>query len=497
MVSIFLSHSSKDHDFVQELASKLEKRGIKVWVDDAEIKAGDSFIDKFSQAIDEVNFVGVVLSQNSIESGWVKQEINMGVYNEIRKRNMADPDSMFPSLGDELLGAGVHGVVAMAYSVHVRTASKFMAKVYELLVNGYSLERAVSASRQILCNDDLHDSPAGEIHLKDWPVPVIFQSGSVRLFEPPKNRLALDTEIKGEQEKAGGEIDLPDKPDYGFIGRDALMLDMERAFRRENVIILQGMAGMGKSTLSVGFSRWLGETGGLDGPIFFFDFQKHLTLAHICDKVGGVFYGTRWHSLDTPEKRENTALNALKQVPCLLIWDNFETVMGFPRGSATPWSEEERSELQKFLSKTRDSVTKVIITSRMDEKWLGTWIERLMVEGLDMQEAYELAGKVLEKERIDRKNLKPYNELLECLRGNPLAIRVMMQELRHIEPDELLRQLKSGEAKLKYDDAEQGRTKSLTVSLNYRLDNMDPGLRKRLSILALFQGVVNCMEGIS
>lgn len=411
---------------------------------------------------------------------------------------MTEPEAVYPSLGDELLNTGARGVVAMAYSVFVKTAARFMAKVYEMLVNGMTLERAVSAGREILSKDNLHESPIGQIPLQDWSVPVLFQSGEVKLFKPSDRSIHLVLkDIEDEQARAGAEIDLPEPPDFGFIGRDTLILDMERAFRNETIVLLKGMAGMGKSTAAVGFARWWAETGGLDGPIFFFDFQNYLPLAQVYDRVGNVFgriikeqLEVEWHLLDD-DKRKNLALQVLRTVPCLMIWDNFETVRGFPTGTNSSWTEEEQDDLKSFLRQLMGGKTKVIITSRRDESWLGSCYRLIETSGLNMLESIELAGKVLDRAGVSRKKLKPYDELLKYLQGNPLAIQVILPELKRTEPDELLRALRSGEAKMQSDDESLGRTKSLTASLNYRLEHLDPELREKLGILGLFQGFVD------
>ena len=62
MSSIFLSHNSKDKPFVRSLARYLEKAGIKVWVDEAEINVGDSLIQKISNGIENMRYLGVILS---------------------------------------------------------------------------------------------------------------------------------------------------------------------------------------------------------------------------------------------------------------------------------------------------------------------------------------------------------------------------------------------------------------------------------------------------
>ena len=51
MSSIFLSHNSKDKPFVRKLADDLRKKGHYVWVDEAEIKVGDSLIGKLRREL--------------------------------------------------------------------------------------------------------------------------------------------------------------------------------------------------------------------------------------------------------------------------------------------------------------------------------------------------------------------------------------------------------------------------------------------------------------
>lgn len=83
MSSIFISHNHRDKTFVRRLAQDLRSQQIFVWVDEAEIKIGDSLIEKIREGIDEMAFVGVVLSSNSIDSSWVKKEVDIAMNQEI------------------------------------------------------------------------------------------------------------------------------------------------------------------------------------------------------------------------------------------------------------------------------------------------------------------------------------------------------------------------------------------------------------------------------
>jgi tetratricopeptide (TPR) repeat protein len=75
MVSVFLSHSSKDKPFVRDLADALEAGddGIKVWLDEREIDYGANIVLKIGEGLD-ADVVLLILSPDSVDSNWVKEE---------------------------------------------------------------------------------------------------------------------------------------------------------------------------------------------------------------------------------------------------------------------------------------------------------------------------------------------------------------------------------------------------------------------------------------
>ena len=85
---IFLSHSSKDNNFVEELAKKLSADGYSVWYDEWEIKVGDSIVQKINEGISESDFLIVVLSKNSVNSKWVKEELNVSTLKNIQSNGV-------------------------------------------------------------------------------------------------------------------------------------------------------------------------------------------------------------------------------------------------------------------------------------------------------------------------------------------------------------------------------------------------------------------------
>ena len=78
-MELLLSHSSQDNPFVKRLADRLRNEGATVWIDEAEIKIGDSLIVKIAEGIDNVDFVAAIISSHSVKSAWVQKELNLGL----------------------------------------------------------------------------------------------------------------------------------------------------------------------------------------------------------------------------------------------------------------------------------------------------------------------------------------------------------------------------------------------------------------------------------
>ena len=86
--TVFLSHSSSDKPVVRKIAATFRKSGLKVWLDEAELKFGDSLIGRLREALDEVHVVVAFLSRASCQSSWVQQELEVACTREIATRRV-------------------------------------------------------------------------------------------------------------------------------------------------------------------------------------------------------------------------------------------------------------------------------------------------------------------------------------------------------------------------------------------------------------------------
>jgi hypothetical protein len=83
-VGVFLSHNHADKDFVRLIGLRMQRLGVNVWLDEAEINPGDSLIEKISQGIESCEYVVAFISKNSIDSPWVKKELSIALTREIK-----------------------------------------------------------------------------------------------------------------------------------------------------------------------------------------------------------------------------------------------------------------------------------------------------------------------------------------------------------------------------------------------------------------------------
>lgn len=83
MSCVFISHSSLDKTFARLLAKDLKSNGHEPWLDEWEIRVGECILTKIDKGIENSDFIVVVLSRHSAESGWVEAEWKKKYWSEI------------------------------------------------------------------------------------------------------------------------------------------------------------------------------------------------------------------------------------------------------------------------------------------------------------------------------------------------------------------------------------------------------------------------------
>lgn len=372
----------------------------------------------------------------------------------------------FASVASGLLKAGVRSVVAMGYSLYVSSAKVFIPAFYERLFSTGKVSEAMRAGRGKMLQQSERDCIVGKMPLQDWVVPVLYQQISSDSVVLPKlravERLDRKSSILPEDAKVDG--------DYGFIGRGRDIQKLERAMIRQlqAAILIHGQAGIGKTSLVKGFLRWLSQSGGVLGDVFWFNFQEIYSAEYVMNRLLEKLLDTSTLARPIGEKQK-ILKQLLRDRPCLLVWDNFESASGIEGTEIQPQlSTEDRDILVWLLKGLRAGKTKVLITSRSEEKWLSiSSCYRLPLSGLLGEDLWEYCNAVVSDLglTLNRDN-EIYATILNRLCGNPLAIRSILLRLQDCSAKQLLVDLDSNFEGMEGDESTRRLQAAYTVFSN-------------------------------
>ena len=82
--SCFISYSSKDEEFARRLHADLQQANVRCWFAPEDLKIGDKFRTHIDESIRLYDKLMVILTENSIASAWVEEEVEAALEKERR-----------------------------------------------------------------------------------------------------------------------------------------------------------------------------------------------------------------------------------------------------------------------------------------------------------------------------------------------------------------------------------------------------------------------------
>jgi tetratricopeptide (TPR) repeat protein len=402
----------------------------------------------------------------------------------------AAAEDPFASVATALLQSGMRSVVAMAYTLYVSGAQVFLPAFYRRLFEAGSVAEAVRAGRQEMLAHKERVCARGRYPLEDWLLPVLYQQDPVDFQFAKAIKGALQPEVSPSR--------LPEEVTkhrevYGFVGRDGPLLEMERALHRQApAILIQGLGGVGKTTVARGFLRWLDETGGLDRALWF-DFRDIRSAEYVINQTGQSFYG---ENFGIAKNKLELLAGALGQSRAHMVWDNFESTATNLTG---PELDGFRAGLGQLLDAIRGCRGKVIVTSRSPEEWLGAGRRfQLRLSGLDGEERWEYCEEIVRELglKVDR-NAPAFKSLMDQLAGHPFAMRAVLPKLEEMKARDITHALRGNLAALGLTGKDE--QEWLNATLRFVEQGLAEDLRPMLALVSLHEGYVdaNLLEAIA
>jgi len=83
MTDIFISHASADKDFARKLSADLKRAGHEPWLDEWDVRIGESIVSGIERGIDRAEHLILVLSPRSVKSSWVAEEWRSAYWQQV------------------------------------------------------------------------------------------------------------------------------------------------------------------------------------------------------------------------------------------------------------------------------------------------------------------------------------------------------------------------------------------------------------------------------
>jgi len=120
--SCFISYSSKNQDFAERLYVDLQAKKVRCWLATEDLKIGDRFRDRIHESIRLYDKLLVVLSETSVASDWVEEEVTtaMDKESQLAKQQGGRPTVLFPiHLDDAVMEAQVGWAATIRRTRHL------------------------------------------------------------------------------------------------------------------------------------------------------------------------------------------------------------------------------------------------------------------------------------------------------------------------------------------------------------------------------------------
>jgi hypothetical protein len=182
-----------------------------------------------------------------------------------------------PSIVDDVLASGVPSCVGMRREIYAGTAARFFEAFYPELFRGAGAGEAARTARRRLREEPLSAGVfrAGSTPVEDWSIPVVGESGVVRLR-------MVETDTIGPQPEESYSDLLSDPPVVGF---DGAVLMLEDLLEEASAVLVTGPLLAGKSRLALEYARWRSATSPVPVSVAYIDLAAQCTPADIAAQL--------------------------------------------------------------------------------------------------------------------------------------------------------------------------------------------------------------------
>jgi len=328
----------------------------------------------------------------------------------------------------------------MSHSVLVETARRFVEAFYQELAQGAGVGQAMLAGQQILQSDSyrLKFMGAGDLHLQDWFVPVLYQEEQdPQLFTVLPSEQMRDLQQRRHRLSLGA---LPEPPPHSFVGRSRALLALERLLHDQPYAVIVGVGGTGKTALAVELARWLVRIGRFQRAAFV-SLETYTDDRGVVDSLGRQLLpeGENWSvaQFDDLQQALQPIERALRDHRTVVLLDNLESVLPDATGIQPPGATPIDELLALFQGLLDASpATRLIFTSRegLPEPFAHSR-RGVRLGALSREDAIALVGHVLSQAGLSPAagdaggSQQEIEDLVESVNCHPRALVLLAREV--------------------------------------------------------------------
>ena len=149
--SCFISYSAQDRVFAERIHDDLQEVGISCWLDSKDLKIGDHIAVQINRAIQLTDKVLLILSEASVNSAWVRREVDVA----LKKEAQGNKTILFPiRIDDAVMKAADESSTTLVRSKHIGdftewTVPDVYRRAFSRLVKDLTVSAAAEQDRKV------------------------------------------------------------------------------------------------------------------------------------------------------------------------------------------------------------------------------------------------------------------------------------------------------------------------------------------------------------
>lgn len=283
-----------------------------------------------------------------------------------------------------------------------------------------------------------------------------------KLIQNLKQILKENTQLKRST------FDVPN-PNPFYIGREELIRDLVCAMSDTQLVVIEGIGGIGKSQLLI---QAINSTVEYYNPVVWIDIEQVETFADFLMLFSNAIY--EYYKVSFSD----SGFEVLQNIQITFVLDSLEKLL-----------INEKDDIEDFITEllSKCPTIQLLITSQIDLSLLDWPLKVFKLQGLNDEESISLIYTLLD-EGFELENSE-INWILQFSNGHPLTLKLISTLIKYYQSAPRVIELLKESGKVQHPTRQKhNKSTSLSVCLNTIYDILNDDQKKILHFLKFYPG---------